>query len=251
MSRTALGRSRVLIVGVGGLGCPASLVLARAGVGALTLMDPDRVDPTNLHRQLWHGSEDVGRPKVESAAEKLKARFPETSLQVRAEAVTPENVDGLFAAHDLVIDGSDGVEAKFLFSDAAVRTGVPLVYGGVLRMHGQAMVVRRGGPCLRCLFESPPSNDDVPTCAQAGVLGSLAGIIGALQGVLAGQWLAETRVGYERGRSTLHTFDGMVLRARRVEIRQRSDCPACLGDPSESLVHGRAVSAEGAAACRR
>jgi molybdopterin/thiamine biosynthesis adenylyltransferase len=165
---------RVLVVGVGGLGCPVSLALARAGVPALTLADGDVVDVTNLHRQPWHHGADVGRLKVESAAEKLGRTFPALRLTRLPERVTAANAEALFRAHELVIDATDAVEAKFLLNDAAVLTGTPLVYGGVLRFEGLALRIDPGhGPCLRCLFETPP--EDALTCAQAGVLGSMAG----------------------------------------------------------------------------
>jgi molybdopterin-synthase adenylyltransferase len=226
---------KVLVVGVGGLGCPASLALARAGVGRITLADPDLVDPTNLHRQLWHRSADLGQPKVRSAADKLAAAFPKTQVHPLQQRVDARCADALFAAHDLVIDATDGAEAKFMLSDASVRTGVPLVHGGVLRMSGLAMVIAPGGPCLRCLFETPPGPDEAPTCAQAGVLGSMAGVVGALQAVLALGWLH----GAERpsGCSTLHVFDGAELRGRTLRVLKAADCPACGPGPALPREH--------------
>ncbi len=221
-----LSDARVLVVGAGGLGCPASLALAHAGVGHLTLVDPDRVDVTNLHRQLWHREADVGRPKVESAVAGLRRAFPELSTEALGERVDPDNAEGLFRAHDLVIDATDGTATKFLLSDAAVLTGVPLVYGGVLRMQGQAMRIDPGGPCLRCLYEAPPPPDAVPTCAQAGVLGSMAGLIGALQAMLAVELLSGT-ARPERGAATLHVLDGATLQGRTVRVRQEPDCAGC------------------------
>lgn len=206
---------RVLIVGAGGLGCPASLGLARAGVKQLTLIDPDVVELTNLHRQPWHHTADVGRPKVISAAEKLRRSFPGVEVTTLQERLTAQNAESLFGAHDLVIDATDGVETKFLLSDTAVRTGTPLIYGGVLRFEGLAMRIDRDGPCLRCLFENPP--DDAPSCAQAGVLGSMAGLIGGLQSSLALHPNAP-------GEATLHVVDGRSLTFRTVRVRRRSDC---------------------------
>ncbi|MCE9670302.1 HesA/MoeB/ThiF family protein [Myxococcus stipitatus] len=220
-------RARVLVVGAGGLGCPASLALAQAGVGHLTLADPDRVDVTNLPRQLWHRPDDVGRNKAESAAEGLARAFPALATDVVPERVDADNVEGLFRAHDVVIDATDGVATKFFLSDVAVLTGVPLVYGGVLRMQGQAMRVEPGGPCLRCLYEAPPPPDAVPTCAQAGVLGSLAGLVGAVQALLALELLA----GAARrapGESTLHVLDAGALAGRRVRVTRAEGCPGCL-----------------------
>lgn len=224
MSR--LSEARVLVVGAGGLGCPASLALAHAGVGHLTLVDPDVVDVTNLHRQLWHRDADVGRPKVESAVAGLQRAFPDVSTEALAERVTADTVEGLFREHELVIDATDGTATKFLLSDAAVLTGVPLVYGGVLRMQGQAMRIDPGGPCLRCLYDAPPPPDAVPTCAQAGVLGSMAGLIGALQGMLAVELLSGAGRP-EPGAATLHVIDGATLSGRTVRVRREPECPAC------------------------
>ncbi|MFY2557475.1 HesA/MoeB/ThiF family protein [Corallococcus terminator] len=219
-------RSRVLVVGAGGLGCPASLALAQAGVGHLTLADPDRVDVTNLPRQLWHRAEDVGRNKAESVAAGLMRAFPALTTDVLAERVDADNVEGLFRAHDAVIDATDGVATKFFLSDVAVLTGVPLVYGGVLRMQGQAMRVEPQGPCLRCLYEAPPPPDSVPTCAQAGVLGSLAGLVGSVQALLVLELLA----GAARrvpGEAVLHVLDGNTLLGRRTRVERAEDCPGC------------------------
>lgn len=211
---------RVLIVGVGGLGCPVSLALARAGVPALTLVDGDVVDPTNLHRQPWHHTADVGTLKVESAATKLRRTFPSLEVTTLADRLTAANAEALYRAHDVVIDATDGVGTKFLLSDAAVLTGTPLIYGGVLRFEGLALRIDPGhGPCLRCLFESPP--DDVPTCAQAGVLGAMAGLVGGVQAslALAGKGTA--------GEAPLHVLDGKAFTFRTVRVRRRPDCAAC------------------------
>lgn len=220
------GLARVLVVGAGGLGCPASLALAQAGVGHLTLVDPDRVDVTNLHRQLWHRAEDVGRLKVESAAAGLGRAFPALRVEPLATRVDGSNAEPLFRAHDVVVDATDGTAAKLFLSGVAVATGVALVYGGVLRMQGQAMRVEPGGPCLRCLYEEPPAPDAVPTCAQAGVLGSMAGLVGALQALLVLEWLAGARA-CSPGEATLHVVDGAALRARQVRVRRAADCEAC------------------------
>lgn len=217
--------ARVLVVGAGGLGCPASLALARAGVRRLTLADPDRVDDSNLHRQLWYRASDIGQLKVKAAAERLTQAFPSLEVTPRPEKVDAASADALFQAHDLVIDGTDGVNDKFALSDAAVRTGVTLVYGGVLRLEGQAMAIRRGGPCLRCLFESIHP-DDAPTCAQAGVLGSMAGAIGGLQALLGLQELAK-RTTAAAGASALHVLDGRSLMSRTLTVRKAPDCASC------------------------
>ncbi|HLK99857.1 MAG TPA: HesA/MoeB/ThiF family protein [Myxococcaceae bacterium] len=224
MSR--LGQARVLVVGAGGLGCPASLALAHAGVGHLTLVDPDQVDVTNLHRQLWHRTADVGRFKAQSAATGLLRAFPDLSLEAMFERVDATNAEALFRAHDVVIDATDGTATKFFLSDVAVLTGVPLVYGGVLRMQGQAMRIDPDGPCLRCLYEGPPAPDAVPTCAQAGVLGSMAGLVGSLQALLALERLSGA-VGPARGEAVLHVVDGVSLAGRTVRVRRAPECLGC------------------------
>lgn len=213
---------RVLVVGVGGLGCPAALALAAAGVEELTLADPDVVDLTNLHRQPLHRTFDVGRDKVDSAQERLAAAFPRLGVRALPRAVDEGNVDALFEDHDGVIDATDGDAVKFLLSDAAVRARKPLVHGGVLRLGGQAMRIAPGGPCLRCLFEGPP--EGALTCAVAGVLGSVAGVVGALQARLL---LAPPE---PPGTATLFQVDAATLAVRRVTVRRAADCPAC-GQP--------------------
>ena len=225
----------VLIVGMGGLGCPVSLSLASQGVRHLTLVDDDVVDVTNLHRQPWHHLADVGRPKVESAATKLARAFPSLSLEARRERLTAEHAIARFREHDLVIDATDGVQTKFLLSDAAVLSGVPLIYAGVLRFEGLAMRIEPGrGPCLRCLFETPP--EDAPTCAQAGVLGSMAGLVGGVQARLALEPIVPPI-------SMLHVIDGLQLGFRRVKVKKRDDCPAC------GVGANPVLSDEGSAAC--
>lgn len=212
----------VLVIGVGGLGCPASLALSVSGVRNIALVDPDRVAVSNLHRQLWYRSSDLGKLKVESAALRLRRAFPQVNVEPIALRVDQGNVDSLLRAHSVSIDATDGVDTKFLLSDAAVRCGVPLVYGGVLGMHGQAMLIAPGGPCLRCVFESPPTEDDAPRCSEAGVLGSVAGVVGALQAALAVEALDHSA---EAGK--LVTFDGRSLHQRTVALRRAADCPVC------------------------
>lgn len=218
--------ARVLVVGAGGLGCPASLALARAGVRHLTLVDPDRVDVSNLPRQLWHRTSDVGGLKVESAARGLRQAFASLSVEPLAERVEERNAEALFRAHDAVVDATDGTATKLFLSDVAVATGVRLVYGGVLRMQGQAMRVEPGGPCLRCLYEEEPSADAVPTCAQAGVLGAMAGWVGAMQAMLVLEGLASP-ASQSPGEAHLHVLDGATLRGRRVRVRRAPECVGC------------------------
>jgi adenylyltransferase/sulfurtransferase len=227
---TRLADARVLVVGAGGLGCPASLALARGGVRRLTLVDPDRVDVTNLHRQLWHRSADVGRWKVDSAAEGLARALPALQVEPRVLRVGPDNAHALFSAHDVVLDATDGTATKFFLSDVAKATRVPLVYGGVLRMQGQAMRIDPEGPCLRCLFEELPDPDAVPTCAQAGVLGAMAGLIGSVQALLALELLSGGDV--QTATAVLHVIDGAQLSGRTLRVQRVEGCEGCAGTAS-------------------
>ena len=210
-----------VIIGMGGLGCPAAVSLAQAGVRRLTLVDGDVVEPSNLHRQPLYGPEDVGRLKVDVARERLARAFPGLELEAWARRVGPDDVEPLLARHALAIDGTDSVAAKFFLSDAVARVGTPLVSGGVVQWGGQAMRIDPGGACLRCLYGTAPREDEVPTCASAGVLGSLAGVLGALQASLAlGPPSPE-------GQSTLHVVDGRSLRFRTLTVRRAPGCSGC------------------------
>jgi molybdopterin-synthase adenylyltransferase len=212
-------RAHILIVGMGGLGCPASLSLAKAPVKRLTLVDPDAVELTNLHRQPWFRTSDIGKPKVLVAAERLRAAFPRLEVEAVVHRLGPSNVESLLQGHQIAIDGTDEIEAKFLLSDAVASTNVPVVYGGVLRMHGQVMAILPGGPCLRCLFERAPAADELPTCSGAGVLGSVAGAIGALQAITALRVLRGELVPGE-----MLILDGQSLRHRRITVGRALDC---------------------------
>jgi len=207
---------------MGGLGSPAALLLARAGVGKLTLVDDDDVDVTNLQRQILFGDGDLGRPKAEVAREKLLREAPECQIDARVLRVESENAAALFANHDVILDGSDNFETKFLSSDVAMRLAIPLVHAGALRFEGQLLPVLRGGACVRCLFEQEPPANEIPSCAQAGVLGAVVGVLGAMQASVALELL--------RGESvapTLRTVDLKSGRARELAVTPRADCPTC------------------------
>jgi len=220
-----LRAASALVVGAGALGCAAAAALADCGIGRLGLVDPDVVEPSNLHRQLLHRTADLGRPKVESAAEKLAARRADLELVATAMRVDTENAEQLFAAYDCVIDATDGIATKFLINDAAVRSGRPLVHGGILRFLGQLMTVLPGeSACYRCLFGAPPASSDVPSCQEAGVLGSLAGTIGLLQAAEAIRYLSGTPV---RLADRLLTYDALAGRWREVRLRRNPGCAAC------------------------
>jgi molybdopterin-synthase adenylyltransferase len=221
--------ARVLIVGAGGLGSPAALYLAAAGVGRITLVDPDAVALSNLHRQILYGDEDVGAPKVAAAASGLRARSPHLSVEGRAERLDVTNAEARFAGHDVVLDGTDDFETRFLCNDTAVRMGVPLVHGAVLRWSGQVTVVGPGdGGCFRCLFEAPPPPGEVPPCSEAGVVGAVAGVVGSVMAVEALKVLLG--IGPDdllAGR--LWTFDGRRGTSRTVPLPKNPGCPACGG----------------------
>jgi len=215
----------VAIIGMGGLGCPASLALAQAGVPRLTLVDGDGIELSNLARQPWYRTSDVGRSKVAVAAERLRSAFPGLGVTEIAEHARGETVDGLVRGHGFVIDGTDGVAAKYLLSDSVARTGVPVVFGGVVQLEARALRIAPGGPCLRCLFGEPPGEDEVPTCARAGVLGALAGVAGALQARL-GLLPADPP-----GRAHLHVIDARdAFRVRVLDVARVPGCPGCSGE---------------------
>ena len=177
-----LAAARVLIVGAGGLGSPAALYLAAAGVGRIGLVDFDVVDETNLQRQVLYGMADVGRPKLEAASDRLRGLNPEIGLDLHRAPFSATNARALVSAYDVVIDGTDNFPARYLVNDACVLTSTPNVFGSVSRFEGQASVfAMRGGPCYRCLHPEPPPDGLIPSCAEGGVLGVLPGIIGLIQ----------------------------------------------------------------------
>jgi molybdopterin/thiamine biosynthesis adenylyltransferase len=224
-SAERLRRASALIVGVGALGCAAAEALAAAGIGRLVLVDPDTVERSNLHRQLLHRTADLGRPKVESAVEKLGPRYATVALIPVVARLDDRNADTLFEGCDCVVDATDGVATKFLVNDAAVRRNRPLVHGGIVRFLGQLMTILPGrSACYRCLFGTPPDVSEVPSCQEAGVLGSLAGTVGLLQA-------AET-IRYLTGTGTLLTdrlltYDALAGRSRQVRLRRNPACAAC------------------------
>ena len=227
-----LADARVLIVGIGALGCPAALQLAAAGVGTLMLIDPDRVELSNLHRQLLHTAARIGTAKVSSAATALQARFASLRLELHAEALTASSAADLFPSADFVIDATDGVAAKFLINDAAVRWRRPYSHAGILGFLGQTMTVVPGrSACYRCLFPEPPAAGEIPTCQEAGVVGPVAGVIGSLQAAEAIKYL--TRTG-ELSTDRLITYDGLSDRWRRVQLARNPRCPTCAQLPAGS-----------------
>jgi molybdopterin/thiamine biosynthesis adenylyltransferase/rhodanese-related sulfurtransferase len=225
----ALQQARVLLVGAGGLGCPASLYLAVAGVGHLTLVDDDRVERSNLHRQVLHGERDRGRPKVESGAAALLELNPRVDVTRVATRVDATNAHTLLAGQQLVIDGSDNFPTRYAVNDACVALGIPLVHGSVFRFEGQVSVFWPGrpgrpGPCYRCLYAEAPPADLAPSCAEAGVLGVLPGVIGLLQATEAFKLLlgiGEPLVG-----RLLH-YDALRSSFEEFEVSRDPECRTC------------------------
>jgi adenylyltransferase/sulfurtransferase len=217
--------SRVAIVGMGGLGCPAALYLTAAGVGELSLIDADRVDASNLQRQILYAEADVGRAKVDAARERLAAVNPHTRIVAHPLRLTAGNALEVLRGHDVVIDGTDNFATRYLVNDAGVLLGVPNVHGSVLRFEGRVSVFGTpAGPCYRCLFPSPPPPELVPDCADAGVLGVMPGLIGVLQATETIKWL--TGAGDSlAGRLLL--IDTLRLRFQTVALRRDPGCPAC------------------------
>ncbi len=225
-----LGAARVLIVGVGGLGSPAALYLAAAGVGTIGLVDDDRVDESNLQRQVLFGTSTVGRPKALVAAERLGDLNPGVRIEPIEARLTARNALDVLRPFDLVVDGSDNFPTRYLVNDACVLLGKRDVYGAVYRFDGQASVFGApGGPCYRCLFRDPPPPELVPSCEQAGVIGAIPGIIGTIQALEviklvtgAGQPLI--------GRLLL--ADGLAARVREIGVRRDPGCPVCGDAPT-------------------
>lgn len=220
----------VLIVGAGGLGSPAALYLAAAGVGRIGLVDFDDIDVTNLQRQIMYTTADVGRPKLEVSARRLQQLNPEIAIVTHSARLTRDNALDVIAAYDVVIDGTDNFPTRYLVSDACVLLKKPYVYGSILRFDGQVSVFdAQHGPCYRCLFREPPPPGLVPNCAEGGVLGVLPGIIGSLQALEAVKLLAG--VGQSLiGRLVL--FDGLTMRFRELKLKKHAECPVCGSNPT-------------------
>lgn len=226
-SARRLAEASVLVIGVGALGCAAATALADAGIGRLALVDHDRVERSNLHRQLLHRTADLGRPKVESAAETLRRVHPDLVVEITLARFGAENAATLTAGQACVIDATDGIATKFLVNDLTVALGTPLIHAGIVRFQGQLFTILPGtSACYRCLFGAPPADGSVPSCQEAGVIGSLAGTIGTLQAAEA------IRLVTGRGAllvDRLLTYDALAGRFRHVRLRRNPACPACRG----------------------
>jgi molybdopterin/thiamine biosynthesis adenylyltransferase/rhodanese-related sulfurtransferase len=225
-----LAQANIVLLGAGGLGAPAALYLAAAGVGQLTLIDDDRVERSNLHRQVIHADARVGMAKTESARMTLAALNPRVKVELRNERLRADNVERLLRGHDLVVDGADNFPARYLLAAATRRLNMPMVYGAVERFTGQVGVFdprRDDSPCYRCLFPEPPNAADAPNCSEAGVLGVLPGIVGLLQATEALKLIlgiGEPLIG------RLLSFDALSMRFRETRLPRDPACPGCGAD---------------------
>ena len=220
-----LRAARILVVGAGGLGSPVALYLAAAGVGTLGLVDFDIVDVTNLHRQILHGTADVGRPKLDSARDRIRDVNPHVHVEGYATRLTSANALEILRDYDVVVDGTDNFATRYLTNDACVLLAKPNVYGSIFRFEGQASLFSTpDGPCYRCLFPEPPPPGMVPSCAEGGVLGVLPGIVGTIQAAEALK-LALGLGGSLAGRLLL--VDALTMEFRTVKLRRDPACPAC------------------------
>ncbi len=223
--------AKVLIIGAGGLGSPAALYLAAAGVGTIGIADADVVDLSNLQRQVIHTTADLGRPKVESARETMEAINPDVKVETYHEFLAADNILDIVKNYDFILDGTDNFPAKFLINDACVMAGKPFCHAGIIRFQGQLMTWVPGqGPCYRCVFREPPPKDAVPTCRQAGVIGAVAGVIGCLQAMEAVKYI--TGAG-QLLTGALLTYDALNSSFRRVKLPPRDPaCPICGDHPT-------------------
>ena len=222
--------TRMLLIGAGGLGSPLGLYLGAAGVGTLGLIDFDLVDTSNLQRQIIHSTADVGRPKVDSAKARINSINPEVKVNTYQIRLTRENIMDIFKEYDIIVDGTDNFQTRYLVNDACVFLKKPLVYGSIFRFDGQATVFKTPeGPCYRCLYPEPPPPGMVPSCAEGGVLGILPGIIGVIQATEA------IKIAMGRGEpliGRLMLFNAMEMRFREVKLQKDPDCPVCGKNPT-------------------
>jgi molybdopterin/thiamine biosynthesis adenylyltransferase/molybdopterin converting factor small subunit len=221
--------AKVVLIGAGGLGSPSALYLAAAGVGTLGVVDFDDVDLSNLHRQILHGHANIGRPKVESARDRLADVNPDAKVVAHTEALTSENAIEILGQYDIIVNGSDNFATRYLVNDAAYLLKKPLVDGSIFRFEGQATVFMPGQGCYRCLFPSPPPPGAVPSCAEAGVLGALPGMIGVIQATETIKLILDLG---EPLVNRLLLYDALAMEFREVKIRRDPECPLCGDNPT-------------------
>jgi adenylyltransferase/sulfurtransferase len=225
-----LKASKVLIVGTGGLGAPLALYLSAAGIGTIGIVDFDFVDESNLQRQIIHGTKDVGRPKVASAKDRMKSINPYINVITHNEALTSKNAMDIIAGYDIVADGTDNYQTRYLVNDACVFLGKPNVYGSIFQFEGQASIFyAKEGPCYRCLYPSPPPPGLVPSCAEGGVMGVLPGIVGTIQ---ANEVIKLIVGGGSPLVGRLLIFDAWRMKFRELKLSKEPACPVCGKDPS-------------------
>ncbi|MGE4170158.1 MAG: ThiF family adenylyltransferase [Candidatus Margulisiibacteriota bacterium] len=220
--------AKVLIIGAGGLGAPIALYLAAAGVGTIGLVDGDVVDLSNLQRQVIHFTPDVGKPKVESAKEKIAQINPDVKVNTYYQLALAENINDLIKDYDFIIDGTDNFPVKFLINDACVMAKKPFSHGGILRFDGQTLTHTPGHACYRCVFDAPPPPNAVPTCSQAGVLGAIAGMLGTIQAAEALKFI--TGVG-DLLTNRMLIFNAANMNFRTVKLKKKPNCPVCGENP--------------------
>ena len=224
-----ISEGRVLIVGAGGLGAPVALYLAAAGVGTIGIIDGDVVDLTNLQRQVIHFTPDVNKAKVLSAKEKIEQLNPDVKVIAYQELLSTYNIFDIIKEYDIVVDGTDNFPTKFLINDACVLAQKPFSHGGILRFEGQTFTYTPGNACYRCVFDSPPPPNVVPTCSQAGVLGSIAGMLGTIQATEVLKFLVNKG---ELLTNRILTFNALSMDFRTIRFERNANCPICGEHPS-------------------
>lgn len=233
--------AKVLVIGAGGLGSPAVLYLAAAGVGTIGVVDDDVVDLTNLQRQILHATGRIGLPKVESARRAVAEINPDVRLVPHHLRLQPDNALDLVSRYDVVADGSDNFATRFLVNDACHFADRTLVSAAILRFDGQLATFKRGGPCYRCLFREPPPAGQIPTCAEAGVLGAIAGTLGSLQAV---EVLKEILGVGDSLSGALLIYDALSTTFRKVRVRPDPECPLCGAAPAITDLSGHGSTAD-------
>lgn len=226
-----LKNSKALVIGAGGLGSPAAMYLAAAGVGVLGIADFDKVELHNLQRQLLHGTADVDTPKTDSARKRLSDINPHVSIRLHKEGAQPDNAISLFQSYDIIVDGTDNFATRYLNNDASFLAKRPLVYGSIFKFEGQVSLFNASeeAPCYRCLFPEPPPPGSVPNCGEAGVLGALCGIIGSMQALEAIKLIAGAG---DSLAGTLLALDTLSMRTRNLKIKKDPQCPLCGPKPT-------------------
>jgi len=228
--QSRLKKAKILIVGTGGLGSPAAFYLAAAGIGTLGLIDDDKVELSNLQRQILHSTDDLGEPKPCSAGRTLSALNPNIEIITYNKRLNKDNVEDLIKDYDLIVNGVDNFPSRYLLNDACVINNKPFIEAGILRYSGQLTTIIPGeGPCYRCVFPSPPEEGTIPSCQEAGVLGVTAGTIGTLQAVEAVKFILGAGK-LLTGRMLI--FDALEMNFREVEIKKSEDCPVCGQNPT-------------------